>query len=73
MNKPKWLELVLLAIWISLPIVGTAIVCRYFQLPFLVFCSNAIIALLLWFVTIFGWSWLTSSREANTRENNEAR
>ncbi len=47
MNKSKWYELVLLAIWTSPPIVGTAIVCRYFQMPFLVFCFVAIIALLL--------------------------
>jgi hypothetical protein len=32
MIKPKWLELVLLSIWISPPIVGAAIVSRYFQL-----------------------------------------
>jgi hypothetical protein len=73
MNKPKWLELVLIAIWTSPPIVGAAIVCRYFQMPFLVYCCVAIVALLLWFVTILGWAWLTSSREANTRDNREAR
>jgi hypothetical protein len=73
MNKPKWLELVLLSIWISPPIVGTAIVCRYFQIPFLVYCFVAIVALLLWFATILGWSWLTSSREANTLDSDEAR
>ena len=50
MNKPKWLELVLLAIWTSAPIVGATIVCRYFQMPFLVYCFVAIVALILWFV-----------------------
>jgi|GEM_PF-1002223 hypothetical protein len=72
MNKPKWLELTWLAFWLTPPIVVAAIICRYFHLTFLAYCVIAIFALFLYLGMILGWSWLTSARDLNTQDNEEA-
>ena len=73
MNKPKWLELILLSFWMMPPIIVAAMICRYFRFSFLVYCMIAILALVVWLGIILGWSWLTSARDANTHDDKEAR
>jgi type VI protein secretion system component VasF len=73
MNKPKCLELIWLTFWMMPPIVVAAITSRYFRFNFLAYFFIAILALVLWLGMMLGWSWLTSARNSDTQDNEEAR
>ena len=72
MNKPKWLELIWLTLWMMPPIVLAAIICRVFRLPFVAYGLIAVLSPFAWLGILMAWSWLISARSVDTHNDEEA-
>lgn len=67
MNKPKWLELIWLALWMMPPVILAAIIGGHFGLNFIAYFFLSLVSLSFWLGTVLVWCWLTSARNEGTR------